>query len=140
MLKSLLLKDYGKEQKYNCAEKIIYGANEVYNLGLGKETMKLAAGFGGGMGIESTCGALTASIMVLSKLFVENTAHESKIREITSEFLNRYRDEMKSIDCSPLKAEYRNEEKGCDDVIMKAAEILDNIVAERMNRNNERLA
>jgi len=132
MLKDLLMKGYGKEQKYNCAEKILYGANEVYNLGLGKETMKLAAGFGGGMGIESTCGAITASIMVLSKLFVENTAHESEIKEISREFLKRYKDEMNSIECALLKKNYRTEEKGCDDVIIKAAEILDEVIAERM--------
>ena len=132
MLKNLLLKGYGNEQNYNCAEKILYGANEVYNLGLGKETMKLAAGFGGGMGIETTCGALTASVMVLSKLFVENTARESNIKEITSEFLNRYKNEMKSIDCASLKRDYRNEEKGCSDVIIKAAEILDDVISERM--------
>lgn len=132
MLKDLLMKGYGKEQKYNCAEKILYGANEVYNLGLGKETMKLAAGFGGGMGIESTCGAITASIMVLSKLFVENTAHESEIKEITREFLKRYKDEMNSIECASLKKNYRTKEKGCDDVIIKAAEILDEVIAERM--------
>lgn len=132
MLRKLLLKGYGNEQNYNCAEKILYGANEVYNLGLGKETMKLAAGFGGGMGIESTCGALAASVMVLSKLFVENTARESNIKEITSEFLNRYESEMKSIECAKLRKDYRNEEKGCYDVIMKAARILDDIVAERM--------
>lgn len=132
MLRNLLLKGYGNEQKYNCAEKILYGANEIYNLGLGKETMKLAAGFGGGMGIESTCGALVASVMVLSKLFVENTAHGSNIKEITSEFLNRYKNEMKSLECAILKKEYRDEEKGCSDVIIKAAEILDEIIAERM--------
>lgn len=132
MLKNLLLKGYGKEQNYNCAEKILYGANEIYNLGLGKETMKLAAGFGGGMGIGSTCGALAASVMVLSKLFVKDAAHESEIKEITSRFLNRYKDEMKSIDCAPLKESYRDEVKGCDEVIIKAAEILDEIVAEFM--------
>ncbi|MFA5523066.1 MAG: C-GCAxxG-C-C family (seleno)protein [Tissierellales bacterium] len=132
MLKNLLIKGYGKEQKYNCAEKILYGANEIYNLGLGKETMKLAAGFGGGMGVESTCGTLSASVMVLSKIFVKDTAYESNIKEITREFINRFKNEMKSIDCAPLKVEYRNEEKGCDDVIIKAAEILDDIVAERM--------
>lgn len=128
MLKDLILKGYGKEQKYNCAEKILYGANEAYNLGLDKETLKLAAGFGGGMGVESTCGALTASIMVLSKLFVEDTAHESRIKELTSEFLNKYKDEMKSIDCAPLKKQYRSIIKGCDDVIVKSAEILDSMV------------
>ncbi len=128
MLKDLILKGYGKEQKYNCAEKILYGANEAYNLGLDKETLKLAAGFGGGMGVESTCGALTASVMVLSKLFVEDIAHESRIKELTSEFLNKYKDEMKSIDCGPLKKEYRSIVKGCDDVIVKSAEILDGMV------------
>lgn len=129
MIKKLIANGYGKEQKYNCAEKILYGANEAYKLGLDKEALKLAAGFGGGMGIESICGALTASVMALSKLFVENTAHESKIREITNEFLNRYKEEMKSIECAPLKKEYRTTLKGCDDVIIKAAEILDEIVA-----------
>lgn len=129
MLKGLILNGYGKEQKYNCAEKILYGANEIYNLGFGKDTMKLAAGFGGGMGIESTCGALTGSVMVLSKLFVENTAHESKIKELTNEFLNKYKKEMGSIDCSSLKVQYRDEKKGCSDIIIKAAEILDEIVA-----------
>ncbi|SCG82284.1 hypothetical protein DW1_0675 [Proteiniborus sp. DW1] len=132
MLRNLLLKGYGNEQRYNCSEKILYGANEVYNLGLGKETMKLAAGFGGGMGIENTCGALAASVMVLSKLFVENIASESDIKEITSEFLNRYKNEMKSVECASLKKDYKNEEKGCHDVIIKAAEILDDIVTERM--------
>lgn len=132
MLKKLILKGYGQEQNYNCAEKILYGANEIYNLGLGKETMKLVAGFGGGMGIESTCGALTASVMVLSKLFVENTAHESEIKELTSEFLNKFEKSMGTIDCSSLKVKYRDEVKGCSDIIFKAADILDEIVEERM--------
>lgn len=141
MLKDLILNGYGKEQKYNCAEKILCGANEAYNLGLDKEALKLAAGFGGGMGIESVCGALTASIMVLSKLFVENIAHESKIKEITSEFLNRYENEMKSIGCAQLKGMYRDELKGCEDIIIKAAEVLDYIVTRELQsqqRSNEK--
>lgn len=132
MLEKLILKGFGNEQKLNCAEKILYGANEIYNLGLGKEDMKLAAGFGGGMGIESTCGAVAASIMVLSKLFVEDVAHESEIKDIVREFINRYKDEMKSIECAPLKKEFRTDSKGCEDVIVKAAQILDEIVLERM--------
>ena len=57
MLYDLIMNDFGKEEDYNCAEKILYGANKVYNLGLSKEALKLSAAFGGGMGIESTCGA-----------------------------------------------------------------------------------
>jgi hypothetical protein len=38
------------------------------------------------MGIEDKCGALTASIMVLGRLFVKERAHEStKIKELTKE-------------------------------------------------------
>lgn len=133
MLKDLLLNEYGNEQGYNCAEKILHGANEAYKLNLDKKFLKLAAGFGGGMGIESVCGALTAGIMVLSHLFVSHRAGEStRIKELTSEFLNKYEREMGSINCAPLKEKYRDEVKKCGDVIIKAAEILDEIVAREM--------
>ncbi len=136
MLKELIKNGFGKDKDYNCAEKILYGANEAYKLGLDKESLKLVAGFGGGMGIESVCGALTGSIMVLSKLFVNDIAHESgKIKELTQELLHRYEDEMKDINCAPLKNNYRTLSSGCDEVILKAAEILDDIVVcERKNR------
>lgn len=133
MLKDLLLNGYGNEQGYNCAEKILYGANEVYEMNLDKKFLKLSAGFGGGMGIESVCGALTAGIMVLSHLFVNNRAVESnRIKELTSEFLNKYEKEMGSINCAPLKKSYRDEVKKCEDIILKAAEILDGIIAREM--------
>ena len=136
MLKELIKKGFGKDKKLNCAEKILYGANEAYNLGLDKESLKLVAGFGGGMGIESVCGALTGSIMVLSKLFVKDVAHESgKIKELTQELLHRYENEMGDIDCSPLKKNHRTLFSGCDKVIVKAAEILDDIVARELKNS-----
>ncbi|MEW9125165.1 MAG: C-GCAxxG-C-C family (seleno)protein, partial [Thermotaleaceae bacterium] len=120
----------------NCAEKILYGANQAYKLGLDEESLRLAAGFGGGMGIESTCGALTASVMVLSKLFVENVAHKStKIKALTKELLDEYRGLMGDIDCKPLKASYRTEDIGCDKVIIAAAEVLDRIVTREQQVN-----
>ena len=117
-------------EDYNCAETILAGANQVYHLGLDKETLKLAAGFGGGMAIEGDCGAITAAIMVLGRLYVKERAHESsKIKEMTKELIDKYRREMGETDCAPLKAKYRNEETKCRLVILKAAEILDEIVA-----------
>lgn len=136
MLKELVKEGFGKDKKLNCAEKILYGANEVYNLGLDKESLKLVAGFGGGMGIESVCGAITGSIMVLSKLFVKDVAHESnRIKELTQELLRRYENEMEHINCAPLKENYRTESEGCDRVIIKAAEILDDIVARELQNS-----
>lgn len=129
MLYELLKNGYGKDQDFNCAEKILYGANEAYRLGLSNEALKMAAGFGGGMAVEDVCGALTASIMVLGRLFVKNNAHEStRIKDLTKELLESYRLKMGTIDCAPLKSKYRTEEIGCRDVILRAAEILDAIV------------
>lgn len=135
MLKNLIENGFGNDRKLNCAEKILYGANEVYNLGLSDDALKLAAGFGGGMAIEEACGALTASVMVLSKLFVENTAHESdRIKKLTSELLSKYEREMGSIVCKPLKKNHRSLFKGCNKIIIKAAENLDYIVKRELNK------
>ena len=129
MLAELLNSGYGNKEDLNCAEKILYGANEVYKLGLDKEALKMAAGFGGGMGIEDKCGAVTAAIMVLGRLFVNERAHEStKVKDLTTELFDRYREEMGDIDCKPLKETHRTEEVKCKYVIIKAAEILDSIV------------
>ncbi len=121
---------FGESEDFNCAEKILYGANKAYNLGLTKDSLKLSAGFGGGMGIESSCGALTAGVMVLSNLYVNKVAHEdTKIKEKSSEYLNEFIKQMSSINCYKLKEKYRTEERKCKDVILKSAEILDSIIS-----------
>lgn len=130
MLADLIKAGFGIDQDYNCAETILAGANQVYHLGLDREAIKLAAGFGGGMAIGGDCGALTGAIMVLGRLYVKERAHESsKIKELTKELFTKYRQEMGATDCAPLKAKYRNAEVQCRLVILKAAEILDEIVA-----------
>ena len=92
MLLSLLQKGFGNDTDLNCAEKILYGASWAYNLKLSPEALKLAAGFGGGMGVESTCGAITGGVMVLSHLYVEQRAHESgRIKVLTGEFIETFK-------------------------------------------------
>ncbi|HEX2946707.1 MAG TPA: C-GCAxxG-C-C family (seleno)protein [Clostridia bacterium] len=133
MLKEMIEQGFGEKEDLNCAEKILQGANIAYKLGLNRESMKLAAGFGGGMGIGDKCGALTASVMVLGCLFVEDRAHEStKIRELTKELFEAYSKEMGAIDCIPLKEKHASGELKCRKVIAKAAEVLDNIVMREM--------
>ena len=129
MLYDLIKQGFGEKEDLNCAEKILHGANIAYNMGLDRDALRLASGFGGGMAIEDKCGALTASIMVLGNLFVKDRAHESsKIKELTIELFEDYKKEMGSIDCAPLKDMYRTEELKCRNVILKAAEVLDRIV------------
>ncbi len=129
MLKELLEQGFGNDLDLNCAEKIVYGANWAYDLKLSPQALKLAAGFGGGMGVEAVCGTLSGGVMVLSHLYVKRNAHESeRIKELESEFISTFQKEMGCIDCCNLKSKYRNETDKCNKVIFKAAEILDKIV------------
>jgi len=133
MLKELIQDGYGIKEDLNCAETILYGANRVYHLNLNSESLKLAAAFGGGMAIESVCGVLTASLMVLGKLFVPEVAHKyPEIKELSKELFYTFKKEMEDILCKPLKDNYRTEEKKCKEVILKAAEILDKIVTREL--------
>jgi C_GCAxxG_C_C family probable redox protein len=120
---------FGIEEDYNCAEKILYGANIAYGMNLSESALKMSAAFGGGMGIEDKCGALTAGLMVLSQEFTNTVAHQSgQLRPITNEFLNRYTAKMGSLDCAPLKEYHKTEAIGCKLIILEAARILDELM------------
>jgi len=138
MLKELIQDGYGTKEDLNCAEIILGGANQVYHLNLNSDSLKMAAAFGGGMAIESVCGVLTASIMVLGKLFVLDVAHKHpEIKELSKELFDTFEKEMGDILCKPLKDNYRTEEKGCRDVILMGAEILDKIVTRELKSLSE---
>lgn len=129
MLEDLIAAGFGLDEDYNCAEKIFHGANQAYGLQMDKKYAHLLASYGGGMGIEHLCGAVASSVAILGYLFIKDHAHESEyIKELTTEFSQRYEKAMGSILCKPLKEAYRTEEKRCLDVILKAALILDDIV------------
>ncbi len=128
------IEEYYTEHDLNCAETILNAANDVYKLGLDKNALKMASGFGGGMGIDSVCGALTGGIMVLGVLFVKERAHESdRIKTLEKEFFNRYRDKMGDVNCPPLKEKHHKDEIKCLNVIKEAGIILDDIIKRELN-------
>jgi len=105
-LSALVESGYAEEHHLNCAETILWVANQVYELGLDCNALRLAAGFGGGMGVEATCGALTGAVMVIGRLFTRDRGHDSpRVKELCSRFLQAYRAEMGSIDCAPPEGE-----------------------------------
>lgn len=139
MLIKKIEKYYSKEHDLNCAETILYAANEEYNLGLDKTALKIAAGFGGGMGIDSVCGALTGGIMVLSVLFIKDRAHESdRVKNLAKELFKRYKEKMGDIDCLPLKEKHHNDKIKCLNVIKEAGIILDDIIKRELALEGER--
>jgi C_GCAxxG_C_C family probable redox protein len=130
-LSELVESGYGEAHDLNCAETILWGANAVYNLGLDCNALRLSAGFGGGMGIESTCGALTGAVMVLGRLFTRDRGHESpQVKELCARFLQAYRARMGGIDCAPLKARYRSEALKCREVMLQSARLLEELIQE----------
>lgn len=131
MISELILNDFGIEEKedYSCSEKILYGANGEYNLGLDKESLKMAAGLSGGVCSEKLCGAVSASALVLAKLFIKDRAHEGEYcKGLVKEFVTRFESDMHSTNCKELKEEFKTEKDGCKAIILRAAEILDEIV------------
>ncbi|MCE5287137.1 MAG: C-GCAxxG-C-C family protein [Pelosinus sp.] len=130
MLTELILQGFGEKEDLNCAEKILSGANQAYQLNLPPAQLKIAAGFGGGMAIGSVCGALTSSVMVLSLLFTESTGHQSpRLKPLIQELFTEYKEAMESINCSELKTLHYTPEVKCKKVIAAAAQVLDKIVS-----------
>jgi C_GCAxxG_C_C family probable redox protein len=130
LLKETAKKYWTKEYDLNCAECIMYAANEEYNLNLSHETFKTMAGFGGGMASGSVCGAISGAVAVLGIMFTEERGHKSpKLRAMTQEFIKRFKEEMGYIDCRDLKTKIVNpEDKSCSRMIEVSAEILESII------------
>lgn len=129
MLLDASLKFYSSEYDLNCAETILYAANEEYEMNLDKNVFKAMAGFGGGMAVEGVCGAISGAIAVIGILFTKERAHESdRVKNITKEFIEKFTEKLGSNNCLILKERYRNDNIRCLMMIKTAAEILDEIV------------
>lgn len=129
-------KYYGNSYDLNCAETILYASNEEYNMNLSKDALKTMAAFGGGMAIESVCGAVTGSLAVLSILFTKNRGHESdRVKNLSKEFFQKYNNILGTDNCSELKAKYKNDEVRCSIMIETAAQVLDGIVQKELRHN-----
>ncbi|HHY42152.1 MAG TPA: hypothetical protein GX514_04810 [Thermoanaerobacterales bacterium] len=129
---------YSEDYDLNCAETMLYAANDMYKLGLDRNALKMAAGFGSGMYIRSICGALTSGIMVLSHLFVNDRAHTSPyLKVFINELLHRYSEKMGDLRCSYLKEKHYNDKVRCLNVIKEAGIILDDIITRELSRQSE---
>lgn len=130
-LRTFLTTEFVCNPQYNCAEKVLRGANYAYGLKLDHKVLTMAAPFGSGMAIQKTCGALTGALMVMSAVFVKERAKEGDhiIRALTLELLHGYEAKMQVTDCRDLKEMYFDEQTHCKDIIFAAAEVLDEIIA-----------
>ncbi|MDZ8118540.1 C-GCAxxG-C-C family (seleno)protein [Pontiella agarivorans] len=129
-MEKLITSGFFAGQDLNCAETVLYAANEKFGWNLPHEALVMSAGFGGGVGgQELLCGALSGGVMVIGRLFVRNRGHESDLNKtIIREYFALFEKEMGSTLCAPLKKVHRTEAEGCRNVILASARALDTIV------------
>ena len=113
---------YFLQGDFNCAESVLLAANEVYELGLDKDSChRMVSAFGGGMGtLEATCGALCAAQM-LSGMRNGNAARR-EARTVHRAF----RDRCGATICGDLKGVRTGSVLcACDDCVRNAVDILE---------------
>lgn len=68
------------KEGYNCAESVVRAFRDYYKLDISDEALKMASGFGGGLGHAGCmCGALSGATMVLGML--QGRANKEQSRE-----------------------------------------------------------
>ena len=131
----------------NCSQAVI----SVYaeELGLSRKmALKIALGFGGGMGrMAQTCGAVTGAFMVLGLKYGNADANDKETKErvygLVREFSRRFENHNSSIICRELLGCDISKPEGvaaakenglftsvCPQMVREAAEILDEMINE----------
>ncbi len=117
--------------KCNCAEAILKTFNDLLELNLSDDALKMASGFGGGLGHAGCmCGALSGSVLVLNSL--EGRAHGEKpltdIYPLTAAFHDEFKSHFGATCCRVLNGNpfgSREQGKNCLKIIGETAELLD---------------
>ncbi len=128
----------------NCSQAVLSCCSE--SLGLDSETAsRVATGFGGGMRMAETCGAVTGAFMVLGlkhgNSTLEDKESKAKTYEKIVEFTSRFKARNGSVKCRELlgcdistaDGEKKARENGlfvsiCPNLVRDAAEILEEML------------
>ena len=118
----------GKFGHINCAQSVLIPFAEEAGIGE-EEAQKLTGLYGSGMGIGSTCGAVSGALMVLGLL------HPNP-EEGRREFMARFRSEHNNLSNCPDLLRV-SKEKGlerkchCDGLVYEAVSILEELLEKR---------
>jgi len=134
---------------FNCSQAVLGSYSEQFGLDCDK-AFKVATGFGGGMRMGETCGAVTGAFMVIGLKYGNTTAEDrqakAKTYEMIIEFTNRFNARNGSVMCRELlgcdisthEGRKKAEDKDlfssvCPRMVQDAAEILEEMLAEGDN-------
>ena len=135
------------EKGFNCSQAILSSYCGQFSLD-NDTALKIATGFGGGMHINGTCGAVTGAFMVLSLQYGNTSAEDKQSKEKTYEkvveFSQRFKARNGATKCMELlgcdittsegmnKAQENNYfDSICPRLVQDAAEILEEMLKEK---------
>ncbi len=131
---------------FNCSQAVLGSYCEQFGLECEK-AFKVATGFGGGMRMGGTCGAVSGAFMVLGLKYGNTTAEnkEAKAKTYTKveEYTNRFKARNDSVTCRELlgcdlstpEGMKEAKEKGlfssiCPKIVQDAVEIIEEMLTE----------
>lgn len=134
------------EKGFNCSQAVLGTYCEQFGLDY-NAALKIATGFGGGMRMAKTCGAVTGAFMVLGLKYGNITAEDkegkAKTYEKIGEYTKRFKARNGSVICKDLlscdisrpEGMEKAQEDGlfnsiCPKMVRDAAEILEEMLAE----------
>jgi C_GCAxxG_C_C family probable redox protein len=90
---------------FSCSQAVVAAYSDQF--GLDRETaLKVSAGFGGGMKMAGTCGALTGGFMVISlkhgQINAEDKEGKKKLGELIKDYTARFKDRTSALTCREL--------------------------------------
>ena len=135
-----------KEKGFNCSQAVLSSYSEQFGLDFDK-ACKIATGFGGGMRMAGTCGAVTGAFMVLGLKYGNNPEKDKNAKANTykkiEDFTNRFKDRNNSVICGDLlgcdistpEGTKEAHDKGlfsiiCPRLVQDATEILEEMLGE----------
>ena len=90
---------------YNCTEAIVRTGGEVLGIKLDEQALRMATGFGGGIGHAGcVCGALAGAVMVIGLVRgrLETSENLEAVYELTNEFHRRFQAKFGATCCRVL--------------------------------------
>jgi len=125
-----------------CSEAILQVFNKHLDLGLNDAAIKMATGFGAGLGASKCCcGSLTGAVLVLSAVKGRTSTDDTvdEVFTLTQELHDRFKQKYKATCCrvltKPVEWGAPEHHQFCEQFVGGAVEILVDIL-ERVNKGS----
>ena len=120
---------------FYCSEALLRAFNETYNLGFPEDHLKIASGFGSGLGgAGCSCGTITSGAIVLGIIVGRNKKSESEeiIHQSSKKLHDKFRERNRVACCRILTrgVEWKSKDHIdlCSKYVQDTAEILEDIL------------